>query len=119
MGHRKEVYLPRGKSDKFRSKFKQSILDGNYEDAVQISLSQVTTNGTADALAISLIATAEALHSARETNWTSAIESYVQRGISKAEERKQVSLNFYRKELVFELVSKSLRKEYKIRRLET
>lgn len=113
MGHRKEVFRPRKGKSKLAPLINSKFEERKFDEAIQITLSNYLDKGVSDAFAISLLATAESIVLAKENNWTRPIEEYALNGIKNAESKIDVKLNRFRKEIIFELVTKSLRKEHR------
>lgn len=114
MGHRREVFRPRKSKSKIANLVNNKLQEEKFDDAVKITLSNYTGKRVSDAFAISILATAEAMIVAKENNWIRSIEEYALNGIKNAENKINVKLRPFRKQVVFELVTNSLRKEYMV-----
>ena len=111
MGHRREIFKPRTKKNRISTQFNEKLKQTKIDEAVQIGLAHYSTKSTSDAFATSLIATAEALILANEANWSKPLETFVLRGISRAERKTETRLNKFRKKTIYHLVLDSLKKE--------
>jgi hypothetical protein len=114
LGHRKEIFKPRKSKSKTAPLIQSKLEEKKFDEAIQVTLSNYLDKGASDAFAISLLATAEAIVLAKENNWIRPIEEYVLNGIKNAEIKIDTKLNRFRREIIFELVTNSLRKEYRV-----
>ena len=113
MGHRREVFKPRKGKRRISQSFSKKISDKDAEGAVNVALSHYTNKESADTFALSLIAAVEAINIARETEWKFSIEEIANKGISRAESKTQTRLVPFRKQIVYDLVRKSLKTEFR------
>jgi len=114
LGHRREIFRPRIRKSKIESQVNTKLKEKKFNEAVQVTLSHYTGKSVADAFAVSILATAEAIIIAKDKNWDRSIEEFALNGIKNAEKKIHTKLVPFRKQVVFELVTKSLRKEYKM-----
>ena len=111
MGHRREIFKPRISKKKVAPQIIQALDEGNFDKAVQLSLSHFTNKKTADVFSTSLLATAEAFNLANEQRWTRSIEEVTFSAIKNTEVKKEISLSRFERQTVFKIVSNALRKQ--------
>jgi hypothetical protein len=107
MGHRREVFWPRTKKT-IRKGIEQALKNEEYEKAAHIAAFNYSVTPIADDLAISLVATAEAISLGRELKWKRSVEDLVAAGLSIAERKLDSNVNRLRKSIIFDSVSRSV-----------
>lgn len=112
MGHRKEVFKPRKGKRKIAPRVKKELDENNFDGAVQTALSNYIDKSTADTFSASLLATAEAFIIANNQNWTRPIEEVSYLAIKNTETKRDISLSKFERQTIFNIVSRTLRKQF-------
>lgn len=111
MGHRREVFKPRKGRKHIESQINQELDKKNFDGVVQTALSHYLTKSSVDTFTLALVATVEAINVARDLNWSRTTEELADIGITLAESKTRIKLTTFNKQIVFNLISKSLQKE--------
>ena len=107
MGHRREVFRPRSKRQ-IRKGIQRSLQEKRFENAARIAAFSYSSRPIADDIAISILATAEAVVLARQLEWRKSTEDLVSAGISIAERKLDSRINRKRRSVVFESIARSV-----------
>jgi len=110
LGHRTEVFRPRGSKKKIKRIFERSLEQKEFQKTAQVAISHYTKRSTSLDFATAITATSEAISIARDLRWSRSIEDIANMAISVAESRTKKRLSKFRRQTVLELVVKSLEK---------
>jgi hypothetical protein len=114
MGHRREVFWPRTKQA-IRKGIEEALKGEEFKKAATIAAFSYSATPIADDLAISLVATSEAVILGREVKWKRSTEDLVAAGLAIAEKKMDSKINRYRRDIIFESVSRSVERAKKKR----
>lgn len=108
MGHRREIFRPRTRRQ-VRVQMENALERKDFGKVAQLAAFQYSARNVADDFAIALVAAAEAIALGKQVNWERSNDELVAAGIAIAEKHFESRLGKYRRDIVSEIVEKSVK----------